>query len=77
MGKLRANGLAVLAAIAVAGAAARAAGRIGWGGTTRAPELGRGGGLPPPQPAAEASEIWEAVEHGKWLGCMPWLDATR
>ena len=51
--------------------------RIRWWRTTIAPDLRRRRGLPPPHTPAEASEIWDAVEHGKWLGFMPWLDATR
>lgn len=48
--------------------------RIRWWMTTIAPDLRRRHGLPKPHTPAEASEIWDEIEHGRWLGFMPWID---
>ena len=51
--------------------------RIRWWMTTIAPDLRRRQGLPEPHTPAEARRIWDEVEHGRWLGFMPWLDLVR
>ena len=51
--------------------------RIKWWMTTLAPDLRRRQGLPEPHTPAEAVEIWDNVEHGRWLGFLPWLDIGR
>ena len=51
--------------------------RIKWWRTTIAPDLRRRQGLPAPHTPAEAREIWDDVEHGRWVGFMPWLDVPR
>ena len=51
--------------------------RIRWWMTTIAPDLRRRHGLPPPHTPAEAVAIWDEIEHGRWLGFMPWLDVAR
>ena len=51
--------------------------RIKWWMTTIAPDLRRRQGLPRPHTPAEAVEIWDNIEHGRWLGFLPWLDIGR
>ncbi len=51
--------------------------RIRWWMTTIAPDLRKREGLPPPHAPAEASAIWEELEHGRWLGFMPWIDICK
>jgi len=51
--------------------------RIRWWRTTIAPDLRRRAGLPGPHTPAEARRIWDEIEHGRWLGFMPWLDVVR
>ncbi len=51
--------------------------RVKWWMTTIAPDLRRRQGLPPPHTPAEARKIWDEIEHGRWLGFMPWLDLPR
>lgn len=48
--------------------------RIRWWMTTMAPDLRRREGLPPPHTPAEARKIWDEIEHGRWIGFMPWID---
>lgn len=51
--------------------------RIRWWMTTMAPDLRRRHGWPPPHTPAEANAIWNEVEHGRWLGLMPWMDVVN
>ncbi len=51
--------------------------RIKWWMTTIAPDLRRREGLPPPHTPAEAGRIWDEIEHGRWLGFLPWLELPR
>jgi putative CocE/NonD family hydrolase len=51
--------------------------RIKWWMTTMAPDLRRREGLPPPHTPAEAGRIWDEIEHGRWLGFLPWLELPR
>ena len=51
--------------------------RIRWWMTTMAPDLRRREGLPPPHTPAEAQRIWDEIEHGRWLGFLPWLELPR
>lgn len=51
--------------------------RIRWWMTTMAPDLRRRQGLPGPHTPEEARRIWDEIEHGRWLGFMPWLDISR
>jgi putative CocE/NonD family hydrolase len=51
--------------------------RIRWWMTTLAPDLRRREGLPKPHTPEEANRIWNDLEHGRWLGFMPWLDFPK
>ena len=51
--------------------------RIKWWMTSMAPDLRRREGLPPPHTPEEARQIWDEVEHGRWLGLLPWVDVVR
>jgi hypothetical protein len=51
--------------------------RIRWWMTTIAPDLRRRHGMPGPHTPAEASEVWDEIEHGRWLGFMPWMDVKN
>ena len=51
--------------------------RVKWWFTTIAPDLRRRQGLPGPHTPTEARKIWDELEHGRWLGFMPWLDLPR
>jgi putative CocE/NonD family hydrolase len=51
--------------------------RVKWWMTTIAPDLRRRQGLAGPHTPAEAARIWDEIEHGRWLGMMPWLDLPR
>lgn len=51
--------------------------RIRWWMTTMAPDLRRRHGWPPPHTPVEANAIWNEVEHGRWLGLMPWMDVVK
>ena len=51
--------------------------RVRWWMTSMAPDLRRRHGLPPPHTKEEAEQIWDDIEHGRWLGFMPWLDLPR
>jgi len=42
-----------------------------------APDLRRREGLPPPHTPEEARQIWDEIEHGRWLGLLPWVDVVR
>ena len=42
-----------------------------------APDLRRRQGLPGPHTPEEARKYWDEVEHGHWLGFMPWLDIVQ
>ena len=44
--------------------------------TSMAPDLRRREGLPPPHTPEEARQIWDEVEHGRWLGLLPWVDVV-
>jgi putative CocE/NonD family hydrolase len=55
----------------------RPARRVKWWMTTMAPDLRRRQGLPGPHTPAEAAEIWDTIERGRWLDFMPWLDLPR
>ena len=50
--------------------------RIKWWMTSMAPDLRRREGLPPPHTPEEARQIWDEVEHGRWLGLLPWVDVV-
>ncbi len=51
--------------------------RIKWWMTTMAPDLRRREGLPPPHTSEEARQLWDEVEHGRWLGLLPWMEVVR
>jgi len=51
--------------------------RIKWWMTSMAPDLRRREGLPPPHTPEEARQIWDEIEHGRWLGLLPWVDVVR
>ena len=51
--------------------------RIRWWLTTIAPDLRKREGLGPPHTPQEAVKIWDEIEHGRWLGFMPWMDFPR
>ena len=51
--------------------------RVRWWRTTIAPDLRRRQGLPEPHTPEEARRIWDEIEHGRWIGFMPWLDLPR
>ncbi|MCZ6634750.1 MAG: CocE/NonD family hydrolase [bacterium] len=51
--------------------------RIRWWMTTIAPDLRKRHGLRPPHTKEEANQIWNDIEHGRWLGFMPWLDVCK
>ncbi len=51
--------------------------RVRWWMASIAPDLRRRQGLPGPHTKAEAAKIWDEIEHGRWLGFMPWLDLPR
>ena len=51
--------------------------RVHWWMTHMAPDLRRRAGLPPPHTPAEARRIWHELEHGRWLGLLPWRDLPR
>jgi len=51
--------------------------RIKWWMTSMAPDLWRREGAPPPHTPEEAREVWDDVEHGRWLGLMPWMEVVR
>jgi len=51
--------------------------RVRWWMASIAPDLRRRQGLRGPHTKAEAAEIWDEIEHGRWLGFMPWLDLPR
>jgi len=51
--------------------------RVAWWMTVIAPDLRRRQGLPGPHTPVEAVKIWDEIEHGRWLGFMPWLDLPR
>jgi putative CocE/NonD family hydrolase len=51
--------------------------RVRWWMTTMAPDLRRRQGLPGPHTPEKARKIWDEIEHGRWLGFMPWLDLPR
>jgi len=51
--------------------------RIKWWMGTIAPDLRRRHNLPGPHTRQEAQKIWDEIEHGRWLGFMPWLDFPR
>ena len=51
--------------------------RVKWWMTSMAPDLRRRQGLPPPHTKDEALALWEDVEHGRWLGFMPWIELPR
>ena len=48
--------------------------RLKWWMTTIAPDLRRRAGMPPPHTPAEAVEIWDQVEQGRWLHMLPLAD---
>jgi len=51
--------------------------RIRWWMTTLAPDLRKREGLPGPHTPEEARTIWDELEHGRWLGFMPWLELPK
>jgi len=51
--------------------------RVRWWLTSMAPDMRRRRGLSPPYTTGEANRIWEEIEHGRWLGFMPWLELPR
>ncbi len=51
--------------------------RIKWWMASMAPDIRRRRNLPGPHTKEEASRIWDDIEHGRWLGFMPWLDFPR
>ncbi|NDK17201.1 MAG: CocE/NonD family hydrolase, partial [Armatimonadetes bacterium] len=51
--------------------------RIRWWMTTMAPDLRRREGLPKPHTPEEANQIWNDLEHGRWLGFLPWLEFPK
>ena len=51
--------------------------RVKWWMGTIAPDIRRRAGGPGPHHRDEAVEIWENVEHMRWLYFMPWLDLPR
>ena len=51
--------------------------RIKWWMTSMAPDLRRRHNLPGPQDKQKALQIWDDIEHMRWLGFMPWLDFPR
>lgn len=55
----------------------RPARRVKWWMGTMAPDIRRREGAPGPHHRDEAVEIWEDVEHMRWLYFMPWLDLPR
>ena len=55
----------------------RPARRVHWWMCTMAPDIRRRQGLPGPHTPAEAKAVWNDVEHGRWLGFMPWLDLPQ
>ena len=55
----------------------RPARRMHWWLTTIAPDLRRRAGWPPPHTPAEARRIWHELEHGRWLGLLPWSEVAR
>jgi len=55
----------------------RPARRVHWWINTIAPDLRRRRGLPGPHTPEEARRIWNDIEHGRWLGFMPWLELPR
>ena len=50
--------------------------RLRWWFTTIAPDLRRRAGWPPPHTPAEAREIWDNLEQGRWLGLLPYADVA-
>jgi hypothetical protein len=42
-----------------------------------APDLCQREGLPGSHTREEALKIWEEVEHGRWLGFLPWINLPR
>ena len=51
--------------------------RVRWWMTTMAPDMRKREGLPKPHTPGEATKIWDELEHGRWLGFMPWLDLSK
>ena len=51
--------------------------RVKWWMTSMAPDLRRRHELPGPRTKEEAIRIWDELEHGRWLGFMPWLELPR
>lgn len=55
----------------------RPARRIKWWMTTMAPDLRRRHGWPLPHTTEQARDIWENIEHGRWLEFLPWIEIVR
>ena len=51
--------------------------RLQWWFTTIAPDLRKRAGLGPPHTPGEAREIWDEIEHGRWLGTLPLMEVTQ
>lgn len=55
----------------------RPARRMRWWLTNIAPDLRKRAGMPPPHTKEEADLIWSNLEHGRWLGLLPWSQVAR
>jgi len=51
--------------------------RIKWWLGTIAPDLRKRAGMSPPHTPAEARQIWDELEHGRWLGLLPWSEVVN
>ena len=51
--------------------------RLQWWLTTMAPDLRRRAGWPPPHTPAEAREIWNEIEQGRWIHMLPYVDIAQ
>ena len=51
--------------------------RVKWWMTSMAPDLRRRQGLPGPHTPLEARKLWDEVEHGRWLGFLPWMELPQ
>ncbi len=52
----------------------RLARRLKWWLTTIAPDLRKRAGMSPPHDGVQARDIWDNLEHGRWLYMLPLMD---